>query len=90
MVSNTDISNMAYNLFESYDKDNSGFLEISELRIIIKELFKEVNPNTIISDERINKLFTSCDINGDKKLSRKEFGKTLALFLDPVYLNMNE
>jgi hypothetical protein len=65
-------------------------LELSEFKVIIKELFKEINPNTIITDQRISKLFEGCDLNSDNKLSRKEFGKTLALFLDPVYLNTKE
>ena len=27
-----------------------------------------------------------CDANADNKLSRKEFNKLLALFLEPIYL----
>lgn len=32
MCSREDIVNMAYNLFDSYDKDNSGYLERAEVK----------------------------------------------------------
>ncbi len=36
---------MAYKLFDSYDKDNSGYLERAEVKEIFTELFKEVQKN---------------------------------------------
>ena len=39
MVSKADIVQMAYNLFDSYDSDKSGFLDIKEFKIVMKQVF---------------------------------------------------
>ena len=36
---------MGYKLFDSYDKDNSGFLDRNEVKDIFNELFKEIQKN---------------------------------------------
>jgi len=77
---------MAYKLFDSYDKDNSGYLDRTEVKEIFTELFKEIQKNIDCSEAKMNKMFGACDTNSDNKLSRKEFTKILELFLEPVYL----
>ena len=71
MVSKADMVGMAYKLFDSYDQDNSGFLEPAEFRIIMTEVFNEVNKTYSVDKSHLNKVFTICDANGDKKLTRK-------------------
>jgi Ca2+-binding EF-hand superfamily protein len=77
---------MGYKLFDSYDKDNSGFLDRNEVKDIFNELFKEIQKNMDCSVDKTNKMFSACDLNADNKLTRKEFTKILELFLVPVYL----
>ncbi len=36
---------MAYKLFDSYDRDNSGYLDRTEIKEIFTELFKEIQKN---------------------------------------------
>jgi len=36
MVSKADIVQMAFNLFDSYDTDNSGFLDVKEFKKIMR------------------------------------------------------
>lgn len=71
MVSKADMVGMAYKLFDSYDQDNSGFLEPAEFRIVMTEVFNEVNKTYSVDKSHLNKVFTICDANGDKKLTRK-------------------
>ena len=52
------------------------------------DVFHEVNKQFSVDQAHLNKIFTICDINDDKKLSRKEFGKAVELFLEPVYLKV--
>ena len=77
---------MGYKLFDSYDKDNSGYLDRAEVKQIFNELFKEIQKNIDCSEEKTNKMFSACDANADNKLTRKEFIKIIELFLEPVYL----
>ena len=77
---------MAYKLFDSYDQDCSGFLEPKEFRTVMTEVFHEVNKTYSVEQSHLNKVFSICDANGDKKLTRKEFGKAVEMFLEPVYI----
>ena len=88
MVSKADMVQMAYALFDSYDKDGSGFLEPAEFRTVMTEVFHEVNKSYSVDKKHLDKAFTICDSNSDTKLTRKEFGKALELFLEPVYIKM--
>ena len=82
MVSKADIAQMASNLFDSYDKDNSGYLEPKEFKTVLTELFHEVKKNYPINEDRLNKMFTICDTDSDGKLTKKELGKAVEFFLD--------
>lgn len=71
MVSKADIVQMAYNLFDSYDSDNSGYLDVKEFKIVMKQVFGEVNKKQPIDDIYLNKAMMIYDSNGDNKISRK-------------------
>lgn len=90
MVSKADMVEMAYKLFDSYDKDNSGYLEPKEFKTVMTEVFHEVNKTHSIDKKHLDKLFSICDANGDNKLTRKEFGKSVELFLEPVYIDVKK
>lgn len=74
----------ANSVFDSYDTDNSGFIDRSEMKTVVSTLFKQINDKTICTDIRMNKLFSNIDKNSDGKLSKKEFRELVALFLDPT------
>lgn len=87
MASKSDIVEMASKLFDDYDQDNSGYLDHKEFTVILQKLFKEVNSTYVCTEDKINKMFSICDTNSDKKLSRKEFVKAVELFLEPAYVD---
>lgn len=86
MVSKADMVSMAYKIFDSYDEDGSNYLEPKEFKKVLKEVFHEVNKTYPVDEKRLNQLFTICDTNDDKKLTRKEFGKAIEMFLEPIYI----
>jgi Ca2+-binding EF-hand superfamily protein len=71
MASREHIVEMAIQIFDSYDEDNSGSLETKEFKKVIKEVFHEVNKNYPVDEKKLNQLFTIYDSNADGKISRK-------------------
>lgn len=56
---------MLEDLFNLFDYDKSGFIEVDNLKNILKDVdIQEINFQNMIDD---------CDVNGDKKLSKEEF-----------------
>jgi len=53
--------------FDLIDADKSGFLDAKELKIVLQALSAEID------DEEVQRIFKSCDLNGDEKLSIDEF-----------------
>ncbi len=71
MVSREEITAMAWQLFEDYDKDNSGNLDRKEVRTIFDSLFNEIVKHKDYDKDKIDKLFTASDLDSDNKLTRK-------------------
>lgn len=53
--------------FADIDKDNSGFIEASELKNVLKTMGVDM------PDEQVEGVLKMADINGDKKLDYKEY-----------------
>lgn len=70
----TNFKTKASECFTKYDKDNSGFIEISELRNLMKDTSKELAIDPPAEDE-IKELLKDFDQNNDKKISSDEFLK---------------
>lgn len=81
MTTSGDIIQVADRVFDSYDADNSGLLDRSEVKTVITTLFTEVNKKTIVTDLKINQLFTTMDKDSSDKLTKKEFRELVKLFL---------
>jgi Ca2+-binding EF-hand superfamily protein len=69
-------------LFDSYDADNSGFLDVKEFKKCLKEILHEINKTFSVEDKKLNQQFTIYDSNDDNKISRKEFVKTIENFVN--------
>lgn len=54
-------------VFKSFDKDNSGTIELSELKAVIKEM------GETIPEKELLKIMKNMDTNGDGKISFPEF-----------------
>jgi len=63
-------------LFKKLDKDGSGYLEIAELRDLLRSSGKQM------SDQEICKAFMFFDSGGDKKISLAEFKKGIDVILN--------
>lgn len=56
-------------IFHSFDKDNSGFIDINELKQVSKELGREMDQS------ELEECMKDLDINKDNKISYDEFRK---------------
>lgn len=56
-------------IFHSFDKDNSGFIDINELKQVSKELGREMDQS------ELEECMKDLDINKDNKISYDEFKK---------------
>ena len=82
MASRNEIASMALNLFDSYDADNSGYLDPNEFKKVLKEVIHEVKKSFSVEEKKLNQLYTIYDSNSDNKISRKEFVKVIENFVN--------
>ncbi len=71
MATRTETVELAMSLFDNYDVDNSGYLDVKEFKKIIKEVWHEVNKNYSVDEKRLNQLFAIYDRDLNDKISRK-------------------
>jgi hypothetical protein len=61
-------------VFQQFDKDKSGFIDKSELSIVVAELNQSAgNERAQFGDHDINNMIRDLDINGDGLISPEEF-----------------
>jgi Ca2+-binding EF-hand superfamily protein len=77
MASREQIVELSLHLFESYDLDDSGFLDAKEFKKVIKEVVHEINKTAPVDEKKLNQYFTIYDTNSDSKISKKEFVKAI-------------
>ncbi|CAD8153634.1 unnamed protein product [Paramecium octaurelia] len=61
-------------VFEKYDKNKSGFIEIDELTTLLNNLAKEIN-SQLPTQKEIDYIVNYLDTNNDNRISRNEFQK---------------
>jgi len=59
-------------IFRKYDKDSNGFLDFSEVKVIIMDAFKSMNAQRNISDSDVKKFLGIVDRNSDGRISKEE------------------
>lgn len=62
-------------IFEETDKDESGYLDKSELQGLLEKFFAKMHITLTLTPEVINDAFMSIDVNKDGMISADEFGK---------------
>jgi len=76
--------------FEEYDKNKSGYIDLSEVEVIVKEIVNTPDAYTgpKLSDEQIKQkskeLLSQFDTNKDNKLSFDEFMEFMKQFMYSV------
>ncbi len=59
--------------FNYFDSDRSGFLDQSEVRNLLKAVEASLkDPNFVVTDNLVNKLFKALDTDGNNQISFEE------------------
>jgi Ca2+-binding EF-hand superfamily protein len=72
--------------FVHFDKDNTGYLEPSEIKAFLQAVNKEFGEERQIGDEQVNDFLTAFDDDGDKKFNKEEAFE----FLLPLIVAMEQ
>lgn len=59
-------------VFNNYDKDNSGFLDVSEVTALINDALKHMNAGRQATQDEVKKLLDTIDESKDQKVSKNE------------------
>lgn len=66
-MASAELEQQILTIFTNFDKDKSGTIELSELKMVAKELGEE------IPEDELQTIMGKLDINGDGKISFEEF-----------------
>lgn len=66
-MASAELEQQILTIFNNFDKDKSGTIELSELKMVAKELGEE------IPEDELQIIMGKLDINGDGKISFEEF-----------------
>ena len=59
-------------MFDAYDKDKSGSLEVAEVSALINDALKHMNQNRQVTIAEVNQFINAVDVNSDGKISKVE------------------
>jgi Ca2+-binding EF-hand superfamily protein len=62
-------------VFQIYDRDNNKVIDQSEIKLVLKSMFKllNVNQNNVDFERCLKNIMSSLDVNKDSKISKAEF-----------------
>ncbi len=61
-------------IFHESDKDENGYLDKSELKIVLEKFFTKLHITLTLTSEMVDEAFNEIDTNHDYKISAEEFG----------------
>lgn len=67
-----DLRNAVNAVFQSYDKDRSGTLEINEVKILINDALKHMGQKKQVTESEVEQFVKCVDKNSDGKVSKVE------------------
>jgi len=70
-------------VFNKYDTDGNGTLDVKEMTVFFNDLFKSLNINTVVTDAQSEAAIKSIDENSDGMVSKEELFKAFKLMLNP-------
>ena len=71
-MSEKDIDNAVAAIFEMYDKDKNGWLDESQLKAIMVDVFAKMGSKRAITDQEIKIVLNKMDRNKDGKIEPSE------------------
>ena len=70
--------------FETFDKDNNGYLDRRELRQFLHEFFHSYKIHFPVTDEYVDAVFREIDLNRDNKIQPGELEQYALHFVNTV------
>ena len=72
-INQKDVSRLANRLFQKYDRDASKQVHLKEVKNILKDIYKGIDPKRQFTDEEIKAFFNLLDKNKDGKITEEDF-----------------
>lgn len=70
-------------VFNKYDTDNNGGLDVQEMTRFFNDLFRNLGINTTVTEQQSLEAIKSIDDNSDGMVDRQELFKAFKLMLNP-------
>lgn len=70
--SDDDLRNAVNAVFDAYDKDKSGTLEIDEVKSLINDALKHMGQNREVTKAEVDQFVAAVDKNSDGKIAKPE------------------
>lgn len=70
--------------FESFDKDNNGWLDRKELRDFLHQFFTQYKIHFPVTDEYVDAVFREIDLNRDNKIQPNELEQYAMHFVNTI------
>ena len=70
--SDDDLRNAVNAVFDAYDKDKSGTLEVDEVRSLINDALKHMGQNREVTKAEVDQFVSAVDKNSDGKIDKPE------------------
>lgn len=67
------LEEIAKQIFEVYDHDKSGYIEIQELSVMLADTYKKMGIERSIPKEEVTATLNFIDLNSDGKISLQEY-----------------
>lgn len=67
------LEEIAKQIFDVYDHDKSGYIEIQELSVMLVDTYKKMGIEKSISNEEVAATLSFIDLNADGKISLQEY-----------------
>lgn len=74
-------------VFNKYDTDKNGALDIQEMTLFFNDLFRNLGINTVVTEAQSLEAIKSIDENSDGMVDRQELFKAFKLMLNPYLCN---
>ena len=77
------LKNYIETVFNKYDTDRNGSLDVHEMTLFFNDLFKNLGINTTVTEAQALEAIRSIDDNSDGMVDRAELFKAFKLMLNP-------
>lgn len=77
------IKNYIESVFNKYDTDRNGSLDVNEMTLFFNDLFRSLGINSVVTREQSLQAIKSIDDNSDGMIDRAELFKAFKMMLNP-------